>query len=145
MLIAGGWFGFQLLRIQAAAQHIVWETLDGSLTLTHFPLKDHSIIYAGSAYKGDSHRRWEMKKPGGTSWPLVGIKAPDPELLFAEAWIGKIEPEGMSTPAGLEQLFGDVSQQQQMWIFDTLERACKNSLQRACDAVERLPAEENAE
>ena len=58
------WFGWQMYRLNGATKFMVWQTDEGGLTLTYFPLKDQATLLVGDDYVRGSQRTWRMTEPG---------------------------------------------------------------------------------
>ena len=139
VLLAGClWFGYQLLRIHAACQHVVWQAEEGGLTLTYFPLKDDATMLPGANYKPGGTLTWTMTHPGSTNWIIAAPRVPAPEKLFGRAYIprpdedvrGEPQPDPQyglmsSSARGMVRLYADVSDNQRLNIVDKLEFACE--------------------
>ena len=154
LLVACMWVGWLVLRVHAAAQHVVWQAKEGGLTLSYFPLKDQAMIFVGTDYTQGGTLTWAKTDPGATNWIIAAPVVPAPEVLLGRAWIGKpdkslqTEPQPhpryglMSSSAeGLARFYADASEVQRWSIVDMLENACgsNDSFSSALQHVQALP------
>lgn len=151
-LVASLWIGWHLLRIQAATHHVTWQTKEGGLRLSYFPLKDQAVINADNDYVPGGTHTWTMTDRGATNWIIAAPVVRTPEELFGRAWIGKPETSlqadsqlvprhGLlsSSARGLVNLYADASGGQRLNIVYRLEQACgKNP--SFCDAFHEVQA-----
>lgn len=136
-LVAAGWLGFQLLRIEAASQPVTWQLPDGTLTLHYAPLDGVATVCVASSYRPGVDYTWVLTDPGSTNGMLVRISVRAPEQLFAQASVcppDDVNPDptpdpkiglSSSSAAGLVRLYADASSLQRSDIIDKLQFACE--------------------